>query len=133
MRSLFSNVLLWSLVAAIPAGDMANSRESTQLVMMEEDGCGWCERWLQEIGGLYHKTPEGRFAPLRRVDVHGPLPRDLGFLKPSYFTPTFILVSSGKEIGRIQGYPGEDFFWVMLGDLLAKLKPAGPIEAEAGR
>ncbi|MBU1210317.1 MAG: hypothetical protein KJ587_03470 [Alphaproteobacteria bacterium] len=111
---------------------MGDGRESAQLVMMEEDGCSWCERWLQEIGGLYPNTPEGRMAPLRRVDVHGLLPRDLGFLKPSYFTPTFILVSSGKEIGRIQGYPGEDFFWAMLGDLLAKLKPAGPLEAQAG-
>lgn len=134
MRSLFSIVMLCSLLVAMPA--VAPSRaadEGTQLVMMEEDGCGWCERWLEEIGGFYDKTPEGRIAPLRRVDVHGPLPRDLVFLNPSYFTPTFILVASGREVGRIQGYPGEDFFWTMLGDLLAKLKPAGPVEAEAAR
>ena len=30
------------------------------------------------------------------------------------YTPTFILVEGGQEIGRIEGYPGEDFFWGLL-------------------
>jgi len=32
-----------------------------------------------------------------------------------HFTPTFILVDDGREVGRIEGYPGEDFFWGLLG------------------
>jgi hypothetical protein len=101
----------------------------TSLVMMEEDGCSWCQRWHEEIGVVYGRTPEGQLAPLRIVDVHAPVPTDLDFLKPAYFTPTFILVSDGTEIGRIQGYPGEDFFWALLGQLLAKL-PSEALKAE---
>ena len=101
----------------------------TALVMMEEDGCSWCQRWHEEIGVVYGRTPEGQLAPLRIVDVHTPVPTDLGFLKPAYFTPTFILVSDGMEVGRIQGYPGEDFFWALLGQLLAKL-PSEALKAE---
>ncbi len=37
------------------------------------------------------------------------------------YIPTFVLIDEGKEVGRIEGYPGEDFFWGMLGKLLEKL------------
>lgn len=111
----------------------ASASARTELVMMEEHGCPWCEKWQQEIGVVYGKTAEGQRAPLRRVDVHRPLPADLKYLKLAYFTPTFILVSDGREIGRIQGYPGEDFFWALLQELLEKLPAeAGlPLKVEA--
>ena len=38
------------------------------------------------------------------------------------FTPTFVLVREGRELARIEGYPGEDFFW---GLLAAMLRDAG--------
>jgi hypothetical protein len=28
------------------------------------------------------------------------------------------LLQNGVETGRIEGYPGEDFFWPLLGDML---------------
>lgn len=124
------------LVIGVPAmlqRAAANPAGGTELVMMESSYCEWCERWMSEIGSVYHKTEEGRIAPLRRVDIHQTLPQDLKFLKRANFTPTFILVSAGQEIGRIQGHPGENFFWPLLGDLLAKLRPAGPVEADAAR
>ncbi len=34
------------------------------------------------------------------------------------FTPTFVLVENGVELARIEGYPGEDFFWGLLGMIL---------------
>jgi hypothetical protein len=36
------------------------------------------------------------------------------------FTPTFVLVEDGTEAGRIEGYPGEDFFWPLLAKLIAQ-------------
>jgi hypothetical protein len=38
--------------------------------------------------------------------------------RPISFTPTFVLVEDGRELARIEGYPGEDFFWGLLGMLL---------------
>lgn len=86
----------------------------TVLYMAEEDGCMWCERWNQELGHIYPKTAEGRTAPLKRFDLHRDSP-DVAFEKSIHFTPTFILVQNGQEVGRIEGYPGEDFFWGLLG------------------
>ena len=96
---------------------------ATELIMLEEEGCPWCEQWNKEVGVVYHKTPEGRRAPLRRLDIHEPLPLELKFLAKGGYTPTFVLVDQGREVGRIRGYPGEDFFWGLLGQMLKRLPP----------
>lgn len=99
---------------------------TAELVMFESPTCSWCVRWLDEIGGIYPRTKEARCAPLRRVDIHDPRPDDLSGLKSVTYTPTFVLVDDGRELGRIVGYPGEDFFWAMLDRELAKLGDACP-------
>lgn len=94
---------------------------AAQLVMVEETYCHWCARWNEEIGVIYDKTPEGKRAPLRRIDISDDLPEDIEFASRANYTPTFVLIEDGKEVGRIEGYPGEHFFWPMLGQLLKKL------------
>lgn len=94
---------------------------AAQLVMVEETHCHWCERWNEEIGVIYDKTAEGKRAPLRRVEISDDLPEGIEFKTRANFTPTFVLIEDGQEVGRIEGYPGEHFFWPMLGQLLKKL------------
>jgi hypothetical protein len=108
--------LLLCLLAVMPITATAQ----TYLLMAEEQGCPWCARWDREVSGSYHKTPEGRAAPLRRFDVRNGTPDGVAFHSRIRFTPTFILVRDNKELGRIEGYPGEDFFWGLLGRLLDK-------------
>lgn len=97
------------LFVLVPAAAVAE----TYLLMAEEDGCIWCERWDEEIAHIYPKTAEGKTAPLKRYELHNQEP-EVSFEKPVHFTPTFILVHNGAEVGRIEGYPGEDFFWGLL-------------------
>ena len=97
---------------------------TTELVMFEEAGCSWCLAWHEEIGPIYPKTEEAKAAPLRRVDIHDQRPEDLKGLKPVHYTPTFVLMHDGKEVARLLGYPGEDFFWGILAGMLQKL-PGG--------
>lgn len=105
-----------------------------ELLMFEEPGCEWCERWNDDVGIIYHKTPEGRRAPLRRVTIRKPLPESIRLKRPATYTPTFVLLEEGREIGRITGYPGEDFFWGYLAELIAKLqsKPRAPAQPATG-
>lgn len=106
---------------------------AAELIMFEEAGCPWCARWNDEIAPIYPKTTEGKIAPLRRVDLHGDWPEDLPELKPVHYTPTFVLIADGKEVGRILGYPGEDFFWGLLAGLIAEIDaPAGPQTSSGG-
>ena len=98
-----------------------------ELLMAEEPGCPWCARWNDDIGPIYAKTPEATVAPLKRYDLRDGTPDGVELERSVNFTPTFILVNNGKEVGRIEGYPGEDFFWALLGMLLkdAGIEPEG--------
>jgi thioredoxin-related protein len=100
----------------------ASVAEAAELVMFESQGCPYCAEWDRKIGPIYAKTDEGKKAPLRRVDIHAPRPADLAEINPVIYTPTFVLVEDGQEVGRLEGYAGEDFFWSLLGDQLGKLK-----------
>lgn len=88
------------------------------LYMIEQRGCIYCERWDAEVGDAYHLTAEGRAAPLIRHDLRSEPPEGITFARKPQFTPTFILVKDGQELERIEGYPGEDFFYGMLGVML---------------
>jgi hypothetical protein len=105
------------LSALFLLGMAGPSGADTYLFMAEERGCMWCARWNAEIADIYPKTAEGQAAPLRRYDLHGPAP-DVDFKTKVRFTPTFILVRDGVEVGRIEGYPGEDFFWGLMERML---------------
>jgi hypothetical protein len=93
--------------------------------MFETLGCPWCMAWDAEVGVIYHKTAEGRAAPLRRLDIGAPRTPELAALTGIEYTPTFVLMDDGREVGRIVGYPGEDLFWGLLGEMFARL-PAAP-------
>jgi hypothetical protein len=90
------------------------------LVMAEEPGCIWCARWNNEIAPIYPKTSEGEAAPLRRINIKNPIPDDIVLARGVNFTPTFILLVDGVEKSRIEGYPEEDFFWGLLGQMLER-------------
>lgn len=102
---------------------------AAELLMLEQQGCAWCERWHDEIGPIYPKTDEARIAPLTIVDIDEPWPERLAGIRREVFTPTFVLVEDGVELARIRGYTGDEFFWFLLGEMIDKLpqsdKPSG--------
>ncbi len=102
-------------------GEEQSKDTKTQLLMLEQAGCVYCAQFNDEIGQAYAKTTEGATAPLRRIDLDAPWPDDLPALQFDYFTPQFILVHNGREIDRLVGYPGDNFFWFLLGEMLEKL------------
>ena len=88
--------------------------------MFEQPGCIYCARWNEEVSPEYPLTAEGKAAPLLRLQLREPLPEGLALVSPPVFTPTFVLVKNGVEAGRIEGYPGEDFFWPLLAGLIER-------------
>ncbi|GGB56801.1 hypothetical protein GCM10011316_31140 [Roseibium aquae] len=100
---------------------VSGSALAAELVMLVQPGCVWCERWDAEVGVAYANTPEGKRAPLRKVDITHAWPDDLVAVRKERLTPTFILVRNGVEIDRLRGYPGEHFFWPLFAGMLEKL------------
>lgn len=117
-------VLLWTLTAASaltqaqPDTTSGASDPAATLVMVEQRGCVYCIRWMEEVGGEYPNTPEGLAAPLHRVNIRDGAPVGMSFARRAVFTPTFILMVDGQEVARLEGYPSEDFFWGLLGRML---------------
>lgn len=114
-----------ALVLALASGSAVAGE--LRLLMLDQQGCEWCEVWEEEVGVVYDKTAEGRQAPLLRASIHDPLPEGVTLERRARYTPTFVLLESGSEIGRIEGYPGEDFFYGLLQRLLARTDGGVPV------
>lgn len=98
------------------------AESGAQLYMFESAGCYWCQRWHAEIGPSYDKTREGKAAPLMRRDITSQDQEPPRLARKIIYTPTFVLVRDGQEVDRLEGYPGEDFFWPVLTQLLTRAR-----------
>jgi hypothetical protein len=85
------------------------------LIMVDDPGCSYCRKFEAEIGPGYPRTPHGRIAPLLKIRRGSP---ELQAFGTTNYTPTFILVRGQREVGRITGYPGAEYFYEELASLL---------------
>jgi hypothetical protein len=97
------------------------SASGVELLVIEQEYCPFCERFNRDITPGYPNTAEGRLAPLKQLDLHQPWPAEYAEIKSATVTPTFILISDNKEVARLVGYPGSEYFWIELNDMLDKL------------
>lgn len=91
---------------------------AAELVMFERAGCPFRARFDAEVGRIYAKTDEGAGLPIRPVNVGEARPAGVAQIEPGPFTPTFVMLEGGREIGRIRGYPGEENFHGYLDSIL---------------
>ncbi len=103
---------------------MPNTVAAAELLYFRSDACTYCEQWDDEVGAIYSKTDEAKIMTLRPVDVHDPQPEDIAFVKGVVFTPTFVVVDKGQEIGRIVGYGSDFFFWENMAVMMKNLEEA---------
>ncbi|OEJ66945.1 hypothetical protein BEN30_10740 [Magnetovibrio blakemorei] len=123
-KTLFA-LITSALVVVATIAFTAQSR-AAELIYFGSSACLVCERWDEEVGEIYPKTEESQILPLRHEDVHDERAADLAFIKGVVYTPTFVAVEDGKEMGRIVGYMGDFFFWEQVGSLIKKLKAVPP-------
>lgn len=126
MYHMITGVLARTIAAAAFAAVLPASPglRASELVMFEQPGCVYCQRWDHDVGALYGKTDEARTLPLRRVDIRSQRMSGIALAAPVRYTPTFVVVDDGREVGRITGYSNDDAFWGLLGALAAKLPSA---------
>ncbi len=112
--------LILILIKAVLSLSPGPAAAQTRLLMLDQAFCEWCDQWDAEVGVVYNRTEEGRRAPLLRSSIFDPLPEGISLDRKARYTPTFVLLKDGTEVGRIEGYPGEDFFYGMLQQLLER-------------
>ncbi|SMH42385.1 hypothetical protein SAMN05661107_1336 [Maritimibacter sp. HL-12] len=124
MKYPFANAAFQTLAGALIFGLSTVAGPAAagelRLLMFEQAGCIYCTRWNREIGVAYPNTEQGMLAPLTRFDLRDALPDDISITRRAHITPTFVLLSDGTEVGRIEGHPGGDFFWFLLDELIAR-------------
>ena len=112
--------IAWMLIPAIVL--WVTAAHSQELIMFETEGCIWCKKWHEDIGSLYSRTKEGKIAPLRQIQMIEDFQDQFNLNAPVTVSPTFVLVAENNEVGRIIGYPGDEFFWFLLSELLEKYR-----------
>lgn len=98
-----------------------------RLLMVDEPSCGYCRKWLKDVGATYNGTPPGRIAPLVRRTMGD---RSLATIPRLQYTPTFVLLRDGREVERMVGYGGPEEFWEGLAGMLARAHVGRAVPAQ---
>jgi thioredoxin-related protein len=107
-------------IAFLAAGQ--SMAQAAELVMVELRSCVYCAKFQREVAPTYQNTDAGKRAPLRLVSPLKTWPSDLAGIRQAPYTPVFILVDKGREIGRFAGYTDSTAFWTKLNSLLGRLQ-----------
>lgn len=122
IKALCTTAVMVCLTAGLALQAHSAQSRGVELIMFEQQGCEWCDVWNEEIAPVLPKTPEGKCARFSRFDIHNPSSDVLKKIRPIIYTPTFVVFEDGKEVGRVLGYAGEDFFWWQLASQFKKLQ-----------
>lgn len=98
--------------AALPAS------ENFELVVMEAPGCTYCTLFRRDVLPSYEASPRAKDMPIRFVDVNDEAAEALGLETPVDIVPTFLVLKNNKEVGRIPGYTGPEYFFHTINYLL---------------
>lgn len=92
---------------------------SLELVVIEAEGCIYCQIFRRDVLPSYRASPRSRVVPLRFVDLNQPEADRLAIKAPIDVVPTAILMKDHREVGRIDGYVGPEAFFHSVNRLLA--------------
>jgi len=99
----------------------------SELLMIHHPSCHYCKAFMREVVPTYNQTKQGKALPLHIMDVSNP--ENLAWVKEQMKlrnikgirgTPTFIIISNGKEVGRVVGYAGKDWFFERLDEAVKR-------------
>ncbi len=101
LRSLFA---VFAILGFASAGAQA-----MDLIVFESPSCGTCKVFKREVLPIYAGSPAGKVFPLWVVEMGDKVSFRLN--EPVTFTPTFVWVDNGVEVGRFSGYFGKEKFF----------------------
>ena len=83
-----------------------------ELVVIEVEGCTYCDVFKRDVMPAFVASPEARELPIRFLDLNTPAASKLELTEgPLTIVPTVLLVKSNREVARAPGYMGPDGFF----------------------
>ena len=118
---------IFALLMSLPLGasraelDTAStpSNVTFELVVVEADGCIYCKLFRRDVLPAYETSKQGKDAPVRFLDVNDIETARLDLKSAVDIVPTFVIVKSQHEVGRISGYVGPENFFHSINYLIA--------------
>ena len=90
-----------------------------KLLYFYSDTCAYCKAWENEIANIYLKTEFEDQFKLSFIDFSSNADlKKYGISKIVKVTPTFIFVKDNTEVGRIEGYNGQELFWWQVDEII---------------
>ena len=90
-----------------------------KLLYFYSDTCAYCKAWENEIADIYLKTEFEDQFKLSFIDFSSNADFEkYGISKIVKVTPTFIFVEDKTEVGRIEGYNGQELFWWQVDEII---------------
>ena len=90
-----------------------------KLLYFYSDTCAYCKAWENEIANIYLKTEFEDQFKLSFIDFSSNADFEkYGISKIVKVTPTFIFVEDKTEVGRIEGYNGQELFWWQVDEII---------------
>ena len=90
-----------------------------KLLYFYSDTCAYCKAWENEIANIYLKTEFEDQFKLSFIDFSSNADFEkYGISKIVKVTPTFIFVKNKTEVGRIEGYNGQELFWWQVDEII---------------
>lgn len=99
--------------------DAAASNSAFELVVVEAEGCIYCRLFRRDVLPAYEASSQAKDLPVRFVDINDIQADHLNFKSEVDVVPTFVVVKSHDEVGRIAGYIGPENFFHSISYLLA--------------
>jgi thioredoxin-related protein len=109
-----------SLLAFAPAA--ARAADALELLFVERSGCPYCALFKREALQAYIASELNLSAPLRRASLDDGQPTGASLDEPVRFTPTFVLLRDGREVGRVVGYTDNALFFGAVERLISDVR-----------
>ncbi len=98
--------------ATLPASNL-------ELIVMEAPGCTYCELFRRDVLPSYQASERAKDMPIRFLDINDAIPEALGLDSDIDIVPTFVVIKNHKEVGRIPGYMGPEYFFHSINHLVS--------------
>lgn len=125
LRTICLAVLLCAPLAATRAGldaTPAPASAGLELVVVEAEACVYCQLFRRDLLPAYETSKQAQALPVRFVDINDISADQLELDNEVEIVPTFVVVKSHHEVGRIAGYVAPETFFQSIDGLVASAR-----------
>jgi len=119
LAALFAFGLCEAVNAGLDVEAPIPSNGNMELVVIEAPGCIYCTLFRRDVLPSYAASPRSKDLPIRFVDINDEAASAISIDYPVDIVPTFLVLKNNKEVGRIPGYTGPEFFFHTINYLLS--------------